>query len=352
MRKPGGQNLGGPIRLVGRRRGRRFGRRRRDWVLGAALMVGLALAYAINAGSALVVLYPRAAAAVRALPEMPPIQAGQTVLMVSPHPDDESLCCGGMIAGAVRAGAQVHIVWLTSGDGFELDSALLDRTFRPRLTATENLGRRRMNEAAAAATALGVPAGNITFLGYPDGALLKMWNSPDPVRSSHTGALRVPYDRALSPSAVYRASNLRRDLGSVLDSVKPDLVLLPSTSDFHKDHIATSLFTQGLLKQRGWTSRARYWIVHGGVEWPVPKGLHEGFPLLISPRGVHLAWERADLDQVDEDRKLDALKAHSSQMMVMRRFMEAFVRGNELITLEETGNPADGTKSEEEDGGF
>lgn len=337
---------------MGRRGGRRFGSRRRDWVLGAALVIALALAYAINAGSALTLLYPRAVAAVRALPEMPPIRAGQTVLVVSPHPDDESLCCGGIIAGAVRAGAQVFVVWLTSGDGFELDSALLDRTLRPRLTATQNLGRRRMDEAAAAAAALGVPARNLTFLGYPDGALLRMWTSPGPVRSPHTGALRVPYTRALSPSAVYTALNLRRDLGSVLDSVQPDLMLLPSTSDFHKDHIATSLFTQNLLKKRGWTPRARYWIVHGGVEWPVPKGLHVGFPLLISPRGFHLPWQRADLDQEDEDRKLDALRAHGSQILVMRRFMEAFVRGNELVTLEDTGNPADGTRSEEEDGGY
>ncbi|MFK7601486.1 PIG-L deacetylase family protein [Deinococcus sp. SM5_A1] len=342
MRRLIGQGLGG----------RRFGSRRRDWVLGALLLLALALAYAINAGSALGVLYPRAVSAVRALPELPPIRAGQTVLMVSPHPDDESLCCGGMIAGAVRAGAQVYIVWVTSGDGFELDGALLDRTFRPRLVATEKLGRRRMDEAAAAAAALGVPASHITFLGYPDGALLKMWNSPDPVRSPHTGALRVPYQRALSPGAVYKAANLRRDLGSVLDRVKPDVVLLPSTSDFHRDHIATSLFTQQLLKQRGWTSRARYWIVHGGLEWPVPKGLHEGFPLLISPRGFHLPWQRADLSQQDEDQKLAALKAHRTQMMVMRRFMEAFVRQNELITSKETGNPADGTKSEEEDGGY
>lgn len=340
------------MRRLSGRGGRRFGSHRRDWVLGALLLVALALAYAINAGSALTVLYPRAVAAVSALPEFPPIRAGQTVLLVSPHPDDESLCCGGLLAGAVRAGAGVNVVWLTSGDGFELDGALLDRTLRPRVSATEKLGLRRMDEATAAAAALGIPASHLTFLGYPDGALLRMWTSPDPVRSPHTGALRVPYERALSPGAVYRAANLRRDLGSVLDKVKPDLVLLPSTSDFHGDHIATSLFTQQALRARGWSSRARYWIVHGGLEWPVPKGLHESFPLLISPRGFHLKWQRADLEPQDEARKLDALNAHRSQMMVMRRFMTAFVRANELITLEETGNPADGTRSEERDGGY
>ncbi len=330
---------------------RRLGWRRRDWVLGLALLVSLCLAYAINARSALTLLYPRATAAVYALPALPPIRAGQTVLVVSPHPDDESLCCGGLIAGAVRAGAQVAVVWVTSGDGFELDSALLDRTLQPRRSATQQLGRRRMDEAAAAAATLGVPAAHLSFLGYPDGALLKMWNTPEPVRSPHTGAVHVPYARALSPGALYTAANLSRDLGAVLDRVQPDLVLLPSSSDAHRDHVATSLFTQHLLRQRGWSSRARYWIVHGGVEWPVPKGLHMTFPLLISPRGFHLAWQRADLEQQDETLKLAALKAHRSQMLLMRRFMEAFVRENELITLQETGDPVDGARSEQQGGG-
>lgn len=321
-------------------------------MLGAGLLLALALAFAINATSALTLLYPRAVAAVRAMPTLGPPRAGQTILVVSPHPDDESLCCGGQIVRALGAGARVYIVWVTSGDGFELDSALLDRTFRPRVAATERLGRRRMNEAAAAAATLGVPASHLTFLGYPDGALLRMWRSPLPVRSPHTGAGRVPYAHALSPGAVYTAANLRRDLGRLLDRVRPDLVLLPSTSDAHPDHIATSLFTQELLRTRGWTSRAHYWIVHGGVEWPVPKGLHESFPLLIPPRGHRLSWRRADLTVREEDLKLRALRAHRSQMLVMPRFMLAFVRENELISRQESGDPADGTRSEQEDGGF
>ncbi|OLV15708.1 hypothetical protein [Deinococcus marmoris] len=116
-------------------------------------------------------------------------------------------------------------------------------------------------------------------------------------------------------------------------------MLLPSTSDFHKDHIATSLFTQEALKQRGWTPHARYWIVHGRLEWPVPKGLHEGFPLPISPRGFHLLRQRVDLNQQDENQKLEALQAHSSQTMGMRRFMEAFVRQNELIYPDRNRQP-------------
>jgi len=53
------------------------------------------------------------------------------VLLLAPHPDDETLCCAGLIQQAVAAGAMVHVVWVTPGDGFELDSALMSRRLDP-----------------------------------------------------------------------------------------------------------------------------------------------------------------------------------------------------------------------------
>ena len=49
------------------------------------------------------------------------------VLVVAPHPDDETLCCAGVIQRARAAGARVAIVWLTGGDAFELDAILVER---------------------------------------------------------------------------------------------------------------------------------------------------------------------------------------------------------------------------------
>jgi len=49
-------------------------------------------------------------AAVRAqaaLPAMPPVTASDSLLIVAPHPDDESLCCAGLIHAARQAGAKV-----------------------------------------------------------------------------------------------------------------------------------------------------------------------------------------------------------------------------------------------------
>lgn len=309
--------------------------RPRKLAFAAAVLLSVAAGFAINSPAALRWFYPRASAAVARLPAAPGFSAGMRVLLVSPHPDDESLCCAGQIQQAVEAGAQVFIVWLTSGDGFELDAALLERTPRPRAGATERLGIIRIGEATRAAAALGVPASHLTFLGYPDGALLRMFRADNavPVRSPHTGATQVPYPQALRPGAAYTRANLELDLNRVLDQVRPDVTLIPTTSDFHHDHRATSLVMQELLARRGLLGSARYWIVHGGVEWPVPKGLHLRFPMLIPPRGHRLNWLRADLTPAQQQGKLAALQAHRTQMEVMPRFLEAFVRENELVTL-------------------
>ncbi|MEW6421490.1 MAG: PIG-L deacetylase family protein [Deinococcota bacterium] len=312
---------------------RKRGRKPSPWT-GAVLSAALLAAFGINSPAALRLLYPRATAEVTALPAAPGYRAGQRVLVVSPHPDDESLCCAGSIQHALAAGAQVDIVWLTSGDGFELDAVLHEHTPHPRGRALEQLGQDRIAEATRAAGVLGVPRDHLFFLGYPDGSLLKLLrsNSAAPIRSRYTGATHVPYAQALSPGAPYTAASLERDLGIVLDRVRPDVVLLPSTADFHRDHQATSLITQRLLAARGEQGRERLWIVHGGLEWPVPKGLHEGFPLLIPPRGHRLPWTRVDLTPEEQDTKLRALRAHASQMAVMPRFLTAFVRSNELLT--------------------
>jgi LmbE family N-acetylglucosaminyl deacetylase len=69
---------------------------------------------------------------VRTLPELAPPTAADRVLVVAPHPDDETLCCAGILQLALRAGAAVGVVWLTAGDSFEIDAMVAERTLRPK----------------------------------------------------------------------------------------------------------------------------------------------------------------------------------------------------------------------------
>src|SRR5882672_12884114 len=63
--------------------------------------------------------------------ELSHFTAADRVLIVSPHPDDETLCCAGLAQQAMRAGATVAVVWVTSGDGFEVDALIVERSLRP-----------------------------------------------------------------------------------------------------------------------------------------------------------------------------------------------------------------------------
>ena len=64
-----------------------------------------------------------AQAAETRLPAMAPVTAQDSLLIVAPHPDDESLCCAGLIHMARQAGARVAIVWITNGDGSRSDTS-------------------------------------------------------------------------------------------------------------------------------------------------------------------------------------------------------------------------------------
>ncbi|APD10490.1 MULTISPECIES: PIG-L deacetylase family protein [Thermus] len=260
------------------------------------------------------------------------------LLVLAPHPDDESLAAAGLMQKVLRAGGEVYIAWMTLGDGFQWDAALLDRRFRPTPEDLRRLALVRMGEAKAAARTLGVPEDHLFFLGYPDRGLLHLFleNFYAPYRSPATRLDHVAYPGTLSPGAPYTGEAWEEDLKRVWLRAKPDLVLVPAPEDAHVDHRATAYMALRLMGERSALDRLRFYIVHGGLEWPLPKGLHPGLYLEPPPRGRHLPWWRLDLSTEEAERKFQALRAHRSQMEILGRFMEAFVRRNELFSRPES----------------
>jgi LmbE family N-acetylglucosaminyl deacetylase len=80
-------------------------------------------------------------------------------IVVAPHPDDESLACGGLIADACRQGLPGKVVIVSDGAGSHPRS----KAYPPgRLTAL------RKEEAKRAGAELGLKPADILFLGLPD----------------------------------------------------------------------------------------------------------------------------------------------------------------------------------------
>jgi LmbE family N-acetylglucosaminyl deacetylase len=265
---------------------------------------------------------------------IPPIGSKTSLLVVSPHPDDETICCAGVIRRVLAAGGHASIVWLTSGDGSELDSLFIERSLRVNPRKMRDLAGRRMREARAAAAVLGVPSGRQFFLGYPDGGLLAVLTDhfTVPYYSRFTGAVSVPYPEALGAGHAYTGSNLERDFARVLDRVHPTLVLAPSPQDAHPDHRAAGILTLQVLSRRRELAIARFWIVHGGHDWPHPRALRMRLALPIPPRGRGLGLIAFDLDPLEEADKLEAVRQYHTQMSVMSSFLLSFVRTDELYS--------------------
>jgi LmbE family N-acetylglucosaminyl deacetylase len=302
-----------------------------------AALLCVPLAMLACAGATSAASFPGAPAGAVAGPRaagIPPIGARTSLLVVSPHPDDETLCCAGVIRRVVAAGGRASIVWLTSGDGSELDLLLIEKALRIEPAKMRDLAARRMREARAAAAILGVPPGRQFFLGYPDGGLLALMTDrfTVPYYSRFTAASRVPYADTLGAGHPYTGASLERDFARVLDRVRPTLVLAPSPQDAHSDHRAAGILTLQVLSRRHELSAARFWIVHGGELWPSPRGLRMKLPLGIPPRGRGLGLVAFDLDPLEEADKLEAVRQYHTQLRVMSSFLLAFVRTNELYS--------------------
>ncbi len=244
------------------------------------------------------------------------------------------LCCAGVIQRVLQAGGRVSVVWITSGDASELDLLVIERSLFVRPDKLRDLAGKRMVEARAAATRLGILPGQLIFLGYPDRGVLSLLTDhySTPYFSKFNGSSVVPYDSALSPGHPYTGASLEHDFDMVLDRVKPTLILAPSPRDSHTDHEASGILAMRAMSRRNELGKLHYWIVHGGETWPLPRGYHPTLKQSPAPRSKGLAPTAFQLTEAEENGKLAALHSYQTQMQVMSSFLLAYVRTTELFS--------------------
>jgi LmbE family N-acetylglucosaminyl deacetylase len=264
------------------------------------------------------------------------LQNDDRILVLVPHPDDEVLGTGGVLREAVRRGLPVRVVFLTNGDSNEW--SFLAYRKRPVLMPGGALamGAIRHQEALAAAAALGVPARDLTFLGYPDYGTLDIWRShwgpSPPDRGRLTRARAVPYTTAFRPGAPFKGEEILADLETILRDFKPTRIFVSHPADHHPDHAALYLFTRVALwdLQGEVAATVHPFLVHY-PGWPRTKGLRPDQEL--SPPDRLLAgfrWQSRDLDPEAVAAKRLALAAHRTQYGYSASRLLPFLRSNEL----------------------
>lgn len=87
--------------------------------------------------------------------------SGKTILVITPHPDDDIIGCGGALAFLSTHHNRLVLVFLTAGEKGTFDPSLEPGTLK----------KIRMQEAAAAYKTLGFSDAELFWLNYPDGEL-------------------------------------------------------------------------------------------------------------------------------------------------------------------------------------
>jgi hypothetical protein len=128
------------------------------------------------------------------------------ILIIAPHPDDETIGCGAVIAQSVAEGRKVHVIIVTDGRA----SAKSVRI------SSDDLARIRREETLQAIEKLGLSKDNLFFLSYPDGQVAN-------------------YIDAIS-----------KEIASHLARFSPALVFTPHSFDEHEDHRALSAIVKRL----------------------------------------------------------------------------------------------------------
>ena len=84
--------------------------------------------------------------------QLMPISIATTdrILVIAPHPDDESIGAGGLLLRAKQAGAQVRVIFCTSGDNNPWPQRAIEKCVFISASARLRWAARRRDEARAA----------------------------------------------------------------------------------------------------------------------------------------------------------------------------------------------------------
>ena len=294
------------------------------------------IASALLAGACAVLVAHAAEPAVEPLrlPERP------RVIVFAPHPDDETIAAGGLIQQLTHAGADVHVVFLTNGDGYPEAVRKEFRTTEPTGADFVAFGRRRQHEALVAVHRLGVHRSAVHFLGFPDGGLDQLWQDhwsrSRPYVSPFTDEDSPPYSDAFDPDLDYDGQDLTAAISRLLRDVRPTVIVMPHPDDMHHDHAATAFFVTEAADRLRTHNVIPHdvtilaYLVHDPL-WPPTKAETARLPPPAADRFTDTRWFDLPLTTEQQEAKAAALRAYSSQLDIMPDLLNRFLRPNELF---------------------
>ncbi|MGB0132525.1 PIG-L deacetylase family protein, partial [Dokdonella sp.] len=213
----------------------------------------------------------------------PDLDDKSRLLVVVPHPDDETLATGGLIQMALAAGSKLRVVIATDGDNNPWPQRWIEKRLRIDASARKRWGARRRGEVAMALARLGVAEQETRYYGWPD--------------------------QGLSALLMHGSTATDQLAGEILDFA-PTVLVAPSLSDLHPDHNALGTMLDIALSSGPFARIPRLdFVVHGSL--PDVHGL------------------AVPVNDAYADRKLHALQAHTSQLALSGKRMTRLCKRRE-----------------------
>lgn len=247
-------------------------------------------------------------------------QSEDVVLVFAPHPDDETIACGGYINESIKNGAEVYIVLVTDGN-------------------RHNLKAERYQEFQNATKVLGVSKENLIYLNYQDSKVNEV-----------------------------NSEELKEVLLKQIEKIQPNVLFYPHPDDSHKDHsiigkvieeILKDKKTQSdlkeslqeyedLIKEEKWEELERIkeftqklysykYLVHH-EDFPQPKKYAPDLFILppLNLITIDGGWEKFMLSPEIKENKEKVLRIYQSQFKnpFIKSLLESSIRENELFAVE------------------
>jgi LmbE family N-acetylglucosaminyl deacetylase len=242
--------------------------------------------------------------------------AGRACLVLAPHPDDETLGAGALIARKRAAGTAVRVVFVTDGRGSHT-SRLLD---------PDAIAAIRRAESFQACDRLGVPRTDVVHLDIHEGAV------------------------------VARADEILARVVAEIERMRPDDLLVTSGMDWHVDHRALADVARAavsavpgtrLLEYPVWCWADGPWSNRPGrtalqaardlVAEPL-SALRSAQPVTVQAGADHLARKQAALDAYTS--QTTNLTGELDWAVMDRAFLAQFLGPDELFLAVAAGQPA------------
>jgi len=200
------------------------------------------------------------------------------LLIIAPHPDDESIAAGGLLQVAKAGGAAIRVIVLTDGDNNPWPQRWVEKRWRIDAAARARWGAQRRVEAEAALALLGIDRSEVRFLALPDGGITDIL-----MRNDAT------------------VMNALRDEATTF---APTMLVAPALSDRHPDHSAAFILATEACAQAGRDfRRVLTFAVHGDA--PQADGVV------------------VELNEAQRHVKYEAIRAHATQMRLSdKRFLK------------------------------